>query len=362
VQGVLRLPVDLPWLVVALFAVAAALWRIGWRLRRSVRHRRAVIALAAAVLVAVAAGADIANIHFAYMPRAGDVVGIGSWRKLDPAVLTGAMPGPTADSAWAGQPTGGVVTLPIPDPVSKFGYYRAQVYLPPQYLAQPTRRFPVLYLLHGAPGVPVDWLRGGQATAAADAVAAAGHPMILVMPRDSRWWLDDSECVDGTSERSDTYVTADVVRAVDATLRTVPDRAHRAVGGMSAGGYCALNLGLRHRDTFAAIVDMSGLTKPTHAGGLGALFGSGPEGRARTRANTPAAYVDELAPTPPMAVWMDAGTSDGVVLTQMQSMAAALRQLGYSVRLGTRPGAHTFHVWAPALRDALPWVAGQLGA
>src|SRR5664280_2537066 len=88
------------------------------------------------------------------------------------------------------------------------------------------------------------------------------------MPRDSHWWLDDSECVDG-------------VAAVDAQLRTVADRSHRAVGGMSAGGYCALNLGLRHRDTFAAIVDMSGLTVPTHAGGLTALFGSEPAARDR---------------------------------------------------------------------------------
>lgn len=348
--------------MVALFAGAAALWAVGWRLRRTVRHRLTITALVAAILIAVAAGADIANIYFAYLPRAGDVLGVGSWRKLTGSALVDAAATERHRNPAPAQRTGGVTTIPIPDSASDFGSYRAQVYLPPQYLAEPDRRFPVVYLLHGSPGVPVDWLRGGRATAAADAVAAAGHPMILVMPRDTRWWLDDTECVDGLQEHADTYVTTDVVRAVDAALRTVPDRGHRAVAGMSAGGYCALNLGLRHRDTFAAIVDMSGLTRPTHAGGLSSLFGTGPAGRARERANTPSAYVDQLTATPSMAVWMDAGSSDVVVIRQMQAMAVRLRQRGYLVRFGTRPGAHTFRVWAPALRDALPWVAAQLGA
>jgi len=370
-HDLLLLPVARPWLVAVLLVAAGLLWWAGWRLRRTTRRRLTVMALVGAVLVAVAGGANAANVYFSYLPHVGDVVGVGSWRQVPagtgttPTHLSAVMP---ADPHAAGSPPaptvghGAVTSVAVADRASGFGSYRAEVYLPPQYLAEPTRRFPVLYLLHGSPGVPVDWLRGGEATAAGDAQAAAGHPLVIVMPRDSHWWLDDSECVDGVAERADTYVSVDVVAAVDAQLRTVADRSHRAVGGMSAGGYCALNLGLRHRDTFAAIVDMSGLTVPTHAGGLAALFGSGPAGQARAEANMPALYVATLSPRPTTAVWMDAGSSDATVLAQMRPMAAALRERGYPVRLGTRPGAHTFHVWAPALREALPWVADQLGA
>src|SRR5664280_914047 len=74
-------------------------------------------------------------------------------------VAAGSPPTPTVGH-------GAVTSIAVADRASGFGSYRAEVYLPPQYLAEPTRRFPVLYLLHGSPGVPVDWLRGGRYTSA----------------------------------------------------------------------------------------------------------------------------------------------------------------------------------------------------
>lgn len=359
------LPVTRPWVVLALIGLAGLLWALGFRLKHRRRRLPTLAALVFAILVAVAGGADAANIYFDYMPHAGDVFGVGSWHRIATDVVANAYHPGLNPAVDAPSPTtlrsGGVGSIPVDDNASHFGDYRANVYLPPQYFTQPDRRFGVLYLLHGSPGVPLDWLRGGQAAAAGLAAAQAGHPVIIVMPRDSHWWLDDSECVDSPHELSDSYVTHDVVPAVDARLRTVADRGHRAVGGMSAGGYCALNLGLRHRDLFSAIVDLSGLTEPTHAGGITALFGSGRVAERQAVANTPSLYAAQLPNQPHMALWMDAGTSDGFVLTEMRTMRSTLQAKGYSVRLGTRPGAHTFHVWAPALRESLPWVAQQFG-
>lgn len=359
-----------PWAVLVLGLVAIAVWWLG----RHFAHR--TFRGAAALLAVVLAGASVAdsvNTHFDYLPLASNVVGISSWPTVplsiaSPAVLHEALAHHRyrVDLGARRVPLsiihhdysrGAVTTLPIPDRVSHYGDYNALVWLPPQYFAEPTRRFPVLYLLHGSPGVPQDWLRGGQAATTGLQAAQDGNPLVIVMPRVTHGWLDDSECVDGVEGKAQTYLVDDVVPTVDRTLRTYADRTHRAIGGMSAGGFCALNVGLRHRALFRAIVDMSGDTHPTHTGGWPALFGDGPGLAYAEWANDPRRYLHAYPPGPPIAVWMDVGRADTAIYTEMRQLAPLLKADGIPVRLGTRPGGHTFHVWAPALRDALAWLA-----
>jgi enterochelin esterase-like enzyme len=325
-----------PWFVLPLALAAAAAWA-GCR-------RRPV--LAAAVLLTVLTVADGVNVYFGYLPRAGDVVN----------VVDGGRDWPALDRADPAADAGRVSRLPIPDGGNGVGGGTALVWLPPQYRTEPDRRFPVLYLVHGSPGVPADWFRGGDADAAAAALAAAGRPLIVVAPRMSRSWLDDPECVDGVSERVQRHFVRDVVPTVDAALRTEPDRAGRLVGGMSAGGYCALNLGLRHRDLVGTILDLSGEVAPSHTGGLGAVFGPGP---AAAAANTPALYAARLPAGPPTRVWFDCGSDDRGLLPGIRTVAATLAARGFPVHLAVRPGAHTFRVWRPALRDALAWATAH---
>jgi enterochelin esterase-like enzyme len=175
-------------------------------------------------------------------------------------------------------------------------------------------------------------------------------------------WLDDSECVDSPREHVETHLLADVIPTVDHALRTTPNRLARAIGGMSAGGYCALNLGLRHRELFGTLLVLSGMTAPTHAGGLAALFGTGPTAAAQIRANSPEAYAPTLSPTPPVRVWLDCGAADRNHLPGLRRMQTVLTARGYEVELHIRPGSHTFHVWRPALAQALAWAAPTLQA
>jgi enterochelin esterase-like enzyme len=315
-------------------------------------HRRAGIALVAAVVLTTVATANAVNADFSYLPHLGDVAGLpsgsGDWRALRTSDL-GAQPGPGR------HPDGGVLPLHVPDAGTGVGDAPSLVWLPPQYFSQPAARFPVVYLFHGSPGVPADWLRGGQAAVTARALAQRGLPAIVVMPRMSRGWLDDPECVDGAAEKVETHFWRDVVPQVDATFRTVSSRDGRVVAGMSAGGYCALNLGLKHRDEVGTILDLSGLTLPSRAGGMRALYGERRDLDARVRQDTPARYAGELTAGPPTRVWLDTGTSDGEVRPQLAAIAPVLRARGLAVELHLRPGAHTFHVWRPALRDALSW-------
>jgi len=136
-------------------------------------------------------------------------------------------------------------------------------------------------------------------------------------------------------------------------LRTIASRDGRIFAGMSAGGYCALNLGLRNRDVVSTVLNLSGLAEPTHAGGLSALFGH--SGSAQVRHNSPAVYAASLPRNPYTRVWLDCGSSDRQVRAQMQSLAPVLRERGMVVEERIRPGQHTFSVWRAALRESLAW-------
>jgi enterochelin esterase-like enzyme len=280
------------------------------------------------------------------------VTGSDSWTRVDRADLQGAHSSEAAHEA----PHGGVFRLPVPDRGSGFGSSTALVYLPPQYFTEPARRFPVVYLLHGSPGAPPDWIRGGGADRTGAALAADGQPAVIVMPRMSHHWLDDPECVDGIRLKAETHLLADVLPAAENAFRIQTGATGRVIAGMSAGGFCALNLGLRHPDLFGAIVDMSGLDRPTHSGGVAALFGKGAYGEARAAANDPSQYVGRLPTHLPVRVWLDAGRSDHTVLTEMTRLDRELRGRDIDVRLTIRPGSHTYHVWRPALRAGLRWV------
>ena len=260
------------------------------------------------------------------------------------------------------QPDGAVQTIQVPDPASHFGAFDATVWLPPQYFSDPSARFPVVVLIHGNPGLNTDWLTSGHAAATALAGAKAGKPVILVMPtvlQDHSF--GDSLCLDTASQgNAETYVTQDLVAAVDGQLRTKADPTQRGIGGLSMGGYCALNLGLKHPDIYSVVLDFSGDTLPTVdtlPGGLAQLFGPGYQ--KSVDANTPATYLGQLDAERGPALWIDVGQSDEGALKEISGLVPLLKNKGFTVQFHTRPGAHDFTTFGNALADALPWAAGR---
>lgn len=129
------------------------------------------------------------------------------------------------------------------------------IYLPPGYEAG-TRRYPVLYLLHGYTGTNRGWMNPSYVDlpATMDRLLARGEiePMIVVMPnsfnRLGGSWYSDS----ALSGNGEDFIVRDLVEYMDAHYRTLAKAASRGVAGHSMGGYGALKLGMRHPEVFSA--------------------------------------------------------------------------------------------------------------
>ena len=162
-----------------------------------------------------------------------------------------ALPGFTPLAAQPGD--GQLLTGVFPGTVRP-GY----VYLPPGF--DPTRRYPVVYLLHGLPGDPAEYIDGTQLVEFADAEIGAERlrPFIAVIPAagaDARY---DGEWA-GPWE---TALVRRIVPWVDDHLPTIAAPAGRIIAGLSAGGYGAVNTALRHPTVFGIAESWSGYFTP----------------------------------------------------------------------------------------------------
>ena len=140
---------------------------------------------------------------------------------------------------------------------------RVPVYLPPSYAGSPSRRYPVCYVLSGFTGRGRMLLNDNPWNPAlddrVDALIAGGCPeMILVMPDCFTRYGGSQYLNSSATGRYMDHLVDELVPHVDATYRTLPDRAHRGVTGKSSGGYGALVLALLHPGVFGALACHSG--------------------------------------------------------------------------------------------------------
>jgi S-formylglutathione hydrolase FrmB len=139
------------------------------------------------------------------------------------------------------------------------GRVHARVVLPAGY-DDTTRRYPVVYFLHGLPGDSTSY-RGNAWLISA--LERAG-PAILVFPQGARDDDTDPEYLNwGAGREWETYVAQEVPHYIDAHFRTIRSRMGRAIVGVSAGGYGATILGLHHLGSFTVVESWSGYFHPT---------------------------------------------------------------------------------------------------
>ena len=137
-----------------------------------------------------------------------------------------------------------------------------RVYLPPCY-ADDGRAYPALILFGGNIHDETIWDQLG-ADEAADQLIAAGEipPLLIIMP-DGGWMANNTSGGPGSYE---TVVLDDLLRWVEANFCVWPTPAGRAIGGLSRGGYWALEIAFRHPDRFASVGGHSAALLDTFAG------------------------------------------------------------------------------------------------
>lgn len=155
---------------------------------------------------------------------------------------------------------------------------RTLVYLPPSYGRDTARRYPVLYLLHGATSLPQEWIDstydGFDLRVAMDSlIAAAATPeMIVVMP-DANNALEAGFYANSPATGNwEDFVVHDLVRHIDDRYRTERRVSRRALVGHSMGGFGALAIGFKHPNVFGLVYAIS----PCCFGFVGRLAPSSP--------------------------------------------------------------------------------------
>jgi enterochelin esterase-like enzyme len=215
---------------------------------------------------------------------------------------------------------------------------RTMVYTPPDYDENATARYPVLYLQHGAGESERGWTSQGRANFILDNLFAEkkAAPMIVVMENGMvapRAGGSPASAKPGAGARRNEafgeLVIQDLIPMVDAMYRTIPERTHRAIAGLSMGAGQAMQIGLGNLDKFAYI---------------GSFSGGGP---ARS---DPGKFEPK-----PLLVWMGAGSAESGRMTSGKATVEAMTKAGIRAVWFEAPGtSHEWQTWRKCLYDFAP--------
>jgi enterochelin esterase-like enzyme len=132
------------------------------------------------------------------------------------------------------------------------------VYLPPSYTRDTTRRYPVLYFLHGYTATAEAYVKSLAIPDSIDrAVAAGAGEMIVVIPDAFTTYSGSMFSNSPTIGDWETFIAQDLTTFIDTRYRTIASRAGRGLAGHSMGGYGTMRIGMKQPASFAALYAMS---------------------------------------------------------------------------------------------------------
>jgi S-formylglutathione hydrolase FrmB len=132
------------------------------------------------------------------------------------------------------------------------------VFLPPSYAKEKSRRYPVVYALHGYSIGAEQWAQEIHVPQTIEAAFAQGSNETIVVLPDSKTVHNGSMYSSSvTTGDFEQFIWHDLVAYIDAHYRTIPDRTSRGLVGHSMGGYGAARIGMKHADVFGSLYIMS---------------------------------------------------------------------------------------------------------
>jgi S-formylglutathione hydrolase FrmB len=211
------------------------------------------------------------------------------------------------------------------------------------------KAFPTVYLLHGYSGAFNNWImRVPQLKKYSDQ-----YQVIIVCPEGefSSWYFDSP--ID-SSMKFETYVAREVPDFIDAHYKTVKDRRHRSITGLSMGGHGAFYLAFRNPDVFGACGSMSGVMDlKTSSNRFDIIKRIGDTiTYAQNWKNYSVINVVEHYPKDSLAIIFDCGIADGFFKVNRQ-LHEKLLSLKIPHDYTERPGKHDWNYWANAVQYQL---------
>jgi S-formylglutathione hydrolase FrmB len=239
--------------------------------------------------------------------------------------------------------------------------------LPPSYDAAGSRKYPVVYALHGLFEGSGFWERRGLAAILAELRKSGSVPDFLVVAVDG----GNSFFVNAPGGRYSDLVSRDLVAHVESAYRVVPGRAGRALLGISMGGYGALHIALAEPGLFAAVATHSAMLLeaiPTaeqgaRRGQMAAftqVFGN-PIDPALWAANDPLGLAQKLAARSAPALYLDCGAEDRYGLANgHRDLHRILEQRGIAHAFELAPGDHGYDFVRARLDKSLRFLGERL--
>lgn len=250
------------------------------------------------------------------------------------------VPHGTVSKIWYNSPTAGMTR-------------RCTVYTPAGYETS-REKYPVLYLLHGMGGDEQAWSELGRAVQILDNLIAEGKakPMIVVMPNGN---ISQVACPGETPEgfklptmhlpkTMDGYFEQafpDLMRFVEHTYRTQNDKAHRAIAGLSMGGFHSLYLSINHPDTFDYIGLFSAAIDKEQKGGIEEIY---------TQRNE---KLNTLFMKHPKLFWIGIGSTDFLYQSNA-NLRHYLDSKGFKYTYLETEGGHIWRNWRIYLSEFVP--------
>jgi enterochelin esterase family protein len=257
---------------------------------------------------------------------------------------------------------------------------RMHIYTPPGYESG-NQKYPVFYLLHGSGDTDDAWVSVGRATFILDSLIAAkkAKPMIVVMPAGHQpgnagfGGPPPAAAAPGAPPATPTVnpftneFMTDMLPYVEKNYRTINDRQHRAIAGLSMGGSQTLDIAFTHLDKFAEIgVFSSGASLGGGGGRRGAAAPGAPGAPAAPAAATPAqparpgwedthkADLDNASlKKGTKLIWLSTGKDDNLI-TNTRSTVDLLKKHGFEPVFQESPGAHSWFNWRNYLIEFAP--------
>lgn len=234
------------------------------------------------------------------------------------------------------------------------------IYLPKSYSTDTERKYPVLYLLHGLYGSNKDWVERGHVKDVANRLINAEEAveMIIVMPDAGTDWYGYFN-MDGWAYED--YFFKELIPHIEKTYRTIPDKKHRAIAGLSMGGGGSVVYAQKHPNMFSSVYAMSAWLGIEPGGGIQNADEKGKElnrtvlenHAVKFVANADAETQEELKD---IRWFIDCGDDDFLLPVNLD-FYRAMQKAKIPSELRVRDGGHDWEYWHSALYRALPFVS-----